>query len=181
MSKLPSSRDLAYAGLFGAAALLLPTLFHLVHLGHVFLPMHLPLLTLAFLVRPAPAAITSAIVPLLSGAVAGMPPFYPPVAPFMAIELAAMSGLIAMVSTRWPRANTWLLLALALVIGRVVFAGLSYGFALAIHLPAQLVAGLSVLRAWPGLILILVTVPPVVRIARRSGRQSSALSKEWCI
>ena len=81
MTQRTSSRDLAYAGLFGAAALLLPVLFHLVHLGHIFLPMFLPLLALAFLVRPAPAAVTAAITPLLSAAVTGMPPWVPPSRP----------------------------------------------------------------------------------------------------
>ncbi len=90
-------RDLAYCGLFGAAALLLPVLFHLVHLGHVFMPMYLPLVTLAFLVRPLPAATTAAITPVLSGAVTGMPPLYPPIAAFMGIELAFMAALIATV------------------------------------------------------------------------------------
>ena len=41
-------RELAYSGVFGAAALLLPVLFHLVRLGAVFMPMYLPLVALAF-------------------------------------------------------------------------------------------------------------------------------------
>jgi len=69
------SRDLARCGLFGAAALLLPVLFHLLHLGHVFMPMYLPLVALAFFASPTPAAVTALLTPLLSGAVTGMPPF----------------------------------------------------------------------------------------------------------
>jgi hypothetical protein len=178
VSSLPTPRNLAYAGLFGAAALLLPVLFHLVHLGHVFMPMYLPLLALAFLVRPAPAAITAAVTPLLSAAVTGMPPFYPPVAIFMAIELSAMAGLIATVLAWWPRANTWLLLALALAVGRALFVGLTYGFSLVVHLPAGFLAGVSFLGAWPGLVLILLTVPPVVRVVRRTGKPPIHPSKE---
>jgi hypothetical protein len=178
LSNLPSPRDLAYAGLFGAAALLLPMLFHLIHLGHVFMPMYLPILALAFLVRPAPAAVTAAITPLLSAAVTGMPPFYPPIAIFMAIELSAMTALMAAVLVRWPRANTWLLLALALAIGRILCAGLTYGFSLAVHLPAKTLVVASFLKAWPGLILILLTVPPVVRVVRRIGKPATPPSKE---
>ena len=178
MPKLPSPRDLAYAGLFGAAALLLPVLFHLVHLGHVFMPMYLPLLVLAFLVRPVPAAVTAAVTPLLSAAVTGMPPFYPPVAVFMAIELSAMAGAVAVVLARWPLTNTWFLLALALAVGRVLYLGLTYVFSLIIHLPAEYIAGVSFLSAWPGLILILVTVPPVVHIVRRTGKPATHSSKE---
>jgi hypothetical protein len=174
----PSSRDLAYAGIFGAAALLLPVLFHMVHLGHVFMPMYLPLMALGFLVRPVPAAITAAITPLLSAAVTGMPPFYPPVAIFMAIELSAMAGLIATVQARWPRANTWLLLALALAVGRVLYVGLTYGFSLVLHLPAAYLAGVSFLGAWPGLVLILLTVPTVIRVVRRTEKSTIHQSKE---
>jgi hypothetical protein len=178
MSKLPSPRNLAYAGLFGAAALLLPVLFHLVHLGHVFMPMYLPLLALAFLVRPAPATVTAAVTPLLSAAATGMPPFYPPVAIFMAIELAAMAGFIALVLTRWPRANAWLLLALGLAMGRVLYVALTYAFSLVIHLPAKYLAGVSFLGAWPGLVLILVTVPPMVHVVRRTEKPSVHSSEE---
>ncbi|MFO7652386.1 MAG: ECF transporter S component, partial [Candidatus Krumholzibacteriia bacterium] len=61
-----SARELAFCGLFGAAALLLPVLFHVVHLGRLFMPMYLPLVALAFFVRPLPAAVTALMTPLLS-------------------------------------------------------------------------------------------------------------------
>jgi hypothetical protein len=166
-----SPRELTYAGLFGAAALLLPVLFHLVHLGRLFLPMYLPLLVLAFLVRPAPAAVTAALTPLLSAAATGMPPWVPPVAPIMAIELAIMVGLLSFTATRWPRANEWLLLAAALLLGRTISIGLTYGYSLMMGLPAKALAQVSFFVAWPGMVLNLVTVPPIVRIARRSRRQ----------
>jgi hypothetical protein len=163
-------RDLAYCGLFGAAALLLPVLFHLVHLGHVFMPMYLPLVTLAFLVRPLPAATTAAIVPVLSGAVTGMPPLYPPIAAFMGIELAFMAALIATVVRRWPRVNPWLVLIPVLLLGRVVNVALVYGFARIITLPAGFLAGLSLASGWPGLILMVAAVPPVTMLGRRYAR-----------
>jgi hypothetical protein len=170
MSSRLSPRELAYCGLFGAASLLLPMLFHLVHLGHVFMPMYLPLVALAFFVRPLPAAITAAITPLLSGAVMGMPPFFPPVAVFMAIELCTMAACISWVIGRWPRANEWLVLIPVLLAGRVLYVALVYGFAQVIALPAGFMAGLSVLSGWPGIILMAVAVPPVARVGRRVAR-----------
>jgi hypothetical protein len=161
-----SSRELAYCGLFGAVALLLPVLFHLVHLGRIFMPMYLPLVALAFFVRPLPAAVTALLVPPLSGAVTGMPPFYPPVAVFMAIELAIMAALIAGALHRWPHANEWLVLIPVLGLGRVLYVGLVYLFSLFIALPASFMAGLSFLSGWPGIILMAVAVPPVARIGR---------------
>jgi len=171
-SRYYSPRELAYAGLFGAAALLLPVLFHLIQLGSLFLPMYLPLVTLAFLVRPLPASLTAIITPLLSGAATGMPPFYPPIAVLMAVELGIMTALLASVRTRWPRANEWLLLICALALGRVVHLGLVYGLAHLLTLPAGLVAGASFLAGWPGMLLMLAVVPPIVRIVQRQTRRA---------
>jgi hypothetical protein len=167
-------RELAYCGLFGAAALLLPVLFHLVSLGQVFMPMYLPLVALAFFVGPLPAAITACLVPVISGALTGMPPFYPPIAESMAIELAVMGAVIAAIVRRWPRGNEWLILIPVLVLGRVVSAGLAYGFSLLIHLPAGYVAVASLLSGWPGIILMLVVVPPIARMGRRTALRPGA-------
>ncbi|MFB3907746.1 MAG: hypothetical protein ACE15D_05005 [Candidatus Eisenbacteria bacterium] len=159
--------------MFGAIALLLPTIFHLVHLGHVFMPMYLPLVTLPFFVRPWPAAVTALLTPLLSGALMGMPPFYPPVAVFMAIELALMAGLIAIAARHWLRANAWLILVPVLLFGRFLYVGLVYAFSLVIHLPAGFMAGLSLLSGWPGIVLMIMVVPPLVTVCRRSVRLAS--------
>jgi hypothetical protein len=174
MSHHLSPRELAYCGFFGAAAFLLPVLFHVLRLGHVFMPMYLPLCALPFFVRPLPASITAALVPVLSGAVTGMPPFYPPVAVFMSIELAVMAGLIALVMRRWPKANEWLVLIPVLLLGRVLYVALVYGFSLVIQLPAGFMAGLSFLSGWPGIILVVVVVPPVARAGRRTARLGAA-------
>ena len=130
------------------------------------MPMYLPLVALAFFVKPLPAAVTAFLVPLLSGAVTGMPPFYPPVALFMAFELAVMAALIAAVVTRRPLVNEWLVLVPVLLFGRVLYLGLVYAFSLVIKLPAGFMAGLSLLGGWPGIILMIIAVPPVARIRR---------------
>ena len=166
MRTFATPRDLAYSGLFGAAALLMPVLFHMVQLGRWFMPMYLPLVALGFFARPGPAALTAVIVPLLSAAFTGMPPFYPPVALLMAVELAIMTAIIAAVVGRRPGVNPWLLLVPVLALGRVLYVGMVYGLAQAIDLPAAFVAGASFVAGWPGLILMLVVIPPLSRLAR---------------
>ena len=163
-------RELAYCGLFGAAALLLPLVFHLVRLGHLFMPMYLPLVILAFFVRPLPAAVTALITPLLSGAVTGMPPFYPPVAPVMAMELCLMTAVIAAVRRARPRGNVYLLLVPALLMGRALYVGLVYLVARLMELPAGFLAGISLLSGWPGVVLMIAVVPVVVRACGRAVR-----------
>jgi hypothetical protein len=162
-----SARELAYCGVLGAAALTLPFLFHVLHLGHVFMPMYLPLMTLAFFVRPAPAALTAFLTPLLSGATTGMPPFYPPVAVLMAVELAVMAAAIGLVRARWPRVNEWALLLAVLAPGRVLYVAEVYVTASFLQLPAGFLAGASLLSGWPGVVLMMAVVPPIARGARR--------------
>lgn len=164
------ARELAFGGLFGAAALLLPTLFHLLQLGRVFMPMYLPLVALGFLVGPRVAVTTAALVPILSGAITGMPPLYPPIALVMAVEIAFMSGCIALAGRRWPGANEWLILVPVLVAGRILNVALMVVAALLLDLPPRFVAGLSFIAGWPGLVLMLVVVPPLVRVLRRGER-----------
>lgn len=166
------ARDLAYAGVFGAAAFLLPTLFHLVHLGSVFMPMYLPLVTLAFLVRPTYAAGAAFLVPLLSALLTGMPPFYPPVAIVMSLELAAMGALAAIARRTFPRLPVLAILFPVLLLGRGLHVGLAWGFARVMDLPARFLAGLSLVAGWPGLLLMLAVVPPVVAVVARKAPRS---------
>jgi hypothetical protein len=138
--------------------------------------MFLPLVALAFLVGPGPAVLTACTVPLLSGVLTGMPPFWPPVGPFMAVELAATCGVIAL-ARRWrPRWIEWMVLVPALLIGRVTYLGLVYVFAQWVDLPAGFLAGISFLVGWPGMVLMLVVVPPVVR--RIGSRQATSERRE---
>lgn len=167
-------RELAYCGIFGAAALLLPTIFHALHLGHIFMPMYLPLVALGFMVSPGAAALTAFTVPLLSGYVTGMPPFNPPVALVMALELSVISALIAAVPQRW-RTGRWavlLLLSVALLLGRILYALLFYTIASAMGLkPAPLVL-LSFVSGWPGVLLMLVVIPQLVAVQQQIRRSS---------
>ncbi|MBN2035797.1 MAG: hypothetical protein JW768_03565 [Chitinispirillaceae bacterium] len=162
-------RELAYCGVFGAAALLLPVIFHVFHLGSVFMPMYLPLVTLAFFVGPLPAGLTALILPLISGAITGMPPFYPPVAFIMSIELAVMCSLIALLRRSLPEINELFILVPVLFLGRCIGVGLIYLMALFMKLPAKFVAGASLLSGWPGIILMLAAIPAIVRLSRMTG------------
>lgn len=171
-------RELAYSGLLGAAALLLPGIFHLLRLGHVFMPMYLPLVALGFFVGPKSAATTAFIVPLLSAALTGMPPLYPPIAPTMSIELSLMAAAIACMRRRWPSVNEWVVLGAVLACGRIVNFTVLYLCAKAMQLPAGFVAGLSMLSGWPGIVLMMLVVPGLVRSQRVLGHKSPVTEKE---
>ena len=165
-------RDLAFGGMFGAAALALPFFFHVLHLGHFFMPMYIPLMALPFFVRPLTAALTGGIAPLLSALLTGMPPLFPPVAPVMALEIAAMAGGLALLRKRWPTVPVLVHLLLVLVPGRLLNTGLLYLASLWLDLPAAFIAGISFLSGWPGVILMLVVIPPIARVRTMMGERA---------
>lgn len=175
---MTNPRDIAFCGVFGAAALLLPVIFHVFHLGSLFMPMYLPLVTLAFFAKPLPAALTALITPLLSGAVTGMPPFYPPIAFIMSIELAIMAVGIASTRMLFPNAPAFLILIPVLALGRCIGVGLIYLASQFMNLPAAFVAGASFFSGWPGIILMIVTIPAIIRLYRMVGRNTPSMGEK---
>ena len=161
--------DIAYCSVFGAAAFLLPVIFHVFHLGSIFMPMYLPLVTMAFFAGPVPSAITALLLPLISGAITGMPPFYPPMAFIMSIELSIMCAMVGLLRKIFSKANELLILIPVLLIGRCIGVGLIYLMARFMKLPARFVAGASLLSGWPGIILMIAAIPAIIRISRLAG------------
>lgn len=159
-------KELAHAGVFGAAAMLLPVLFHVLQLGKIFMPMYLPLVALAFFVRLPTAATTALVVPLLSGLLTGMPPFHPPIAVMMGLELALMAATISAAVHRLPNLNPYAVLMPALLLGRVAYVSMVYGAAQLMELPPTLLATVSLLSGWPGILLMLAAIPPLVMLHR---------------
>jgi hypothetical protein len=161
-------RSISRAAVVTALGLALPPVFHALHLGHVFLPMYLPILAGAFLLAPRWAVAVGFATPLLSAAATGMPPLMPPVAAWMAVELAAMAGLASLLRRRldWP---TWLVVAIVLVVGRALYLGLVFFTSGWLSLPARLFTLAALLAGWPGMVLVLLVVPPAVRLARQWG------------
>lgn len=164
--KYMSPRDLAWCSIFGAAAWFLPVFFHMFSLGSTFLPMYLPLMALAFFVRPVAAAITAFCVPLLSAAVTGMPPFFPPVAFFMAIELAFMAFTASFLSRRMNKVNSLWILIPVLFTGRILHVIMVYVVSLWINLPAKYTAGITFISGWPGVVLMIAVIPVLIKIRK---------------
>lgn len=163
-------RDLAFAGIFGAAGLLLPLLFHVFHLGIFLMPMYLPIMALAFLVEPPAAIITALVVPMLSNVLTGMPPMFPPVAPIISLEISCMVVCVSVARKLRPQMSTEIILGIVLLIGRAINIGLVYAMARVLKLPAEFLAGASFIAGWPGLILMMIVIPPLVRISVRGSR-----------
>jgi len=167
-------RDRAYCGLFGALALALPMLFHALGLaGQMFLPMYWPLVTLAFLVRARRAVVVAALVPWVGAVLTGMPILWPPFAAVVSFELAlqvAALGVFARTGRQGDGGRVFLGLAVVLVLGRILHAGLVWCLVRAFpDLPggAGVFTWAAFLAGWPGVAVMLVFVPVFVGAATR--------------
>ncbi len=162
-------RDLIWGGLWGALALFLPLLLHTFGLGVHLMPMFLPLLIAACTLRISTALILAVFIPLLSGAVTGMPPLFPPVAPLMALEGAAMVLWLAG-SYRRRKWNLYLSLAAAFVIQRLVRVGFILLAGRVVELPSGWLIIPALLWGLPGAAIQTAVIPGVVsKIEERFG------------
>lgn len=159
-------KAISRAALVTALAVALPPVFHAVKLGSVFLPMYLPILAGAFFLPPRWAAIAGAAAPLISAALTGMPPFYPPVAFWMTGELAAAGAVVALVGGSRGR-HPVVAVAAGLVAARLVQAVLVFASATLMDLPPRVLTLATFVSSWPGMILALVAVPGAVKLLRR--------------
>lgn len=159
-------KAISRAALVTALAVALPPVFHAVKLGSVFLPMYLPILAGAFFLPPRWAAIAGAAAPLISAALTGMPPFYPPVAFWMTGELAAAGAVVAFVGGSGRR-HAVVAVAAGLVAARLVQAVLVFGSATLMELPPRVLTLATFVSSWPGMILALVAAPAAVTLLRR--------------
>jgi len=169
-----SARDIAVGGLFGALGVALPIIFHLVGLGRVFLPMHLPVLVCGLVVSPIPALAVGIVTPLASSALTGMPPIVP-TGLMMTAELGAL-GMSASIVRRWLKLPTVLCVVAAMAAARVIAGAEMLALAPLMGLKQSPWAYLaaSVVASWPGLVLQLVAAPLVVASLGRISSRACA-------
>lgn len=159
-------RAISRAALVTALAVALPPVFHAVRLGPVFLPMYLPILAGAFFLPARHAALAGLAAPLLSSALTGMPPFYPPIAFWLAGELAAAGGVASLVDARL-RPATVVSVAAGLAAARLVQAALVLATAGLVGLPPRFLTLAGFVASWPGMLLALAAVPAAVALMRK--------------
>lgn len=155
----------AFIALISAVAL--PQIVHVIgavsgmgtSLGEIFLPMHLPIILMGFLVGPYAAGIAGLLSPLVSFALTGMPTSV--MLPFMMIELCVYgicAGLL-----RNAKMPAIVKVLIAQIAGRAVRAGAIaigfYAFGTAVN---PKVALTSITAGLFGIILQLVIIPLAV-------------------
>lgn len=164
-----SVRHVVLAGLVGALGLGFPWAFHVVGAGQVaklFLPMFLPLVAGAFFLPTGLAMFIGVAIPFVSALLTGMPPLAPPVAFLMMGELAAMTGVVAILHGRL-HVNAWATLAVAVLADRAILALLAAGLSDAFGLPRWMVTWGSLAAGIPGIALQFLVIPPLVARLKR--------------
>ncbi|MCS7265625.1 MAG: ECF transporter S component [Armatimonadetes bacterium] len=170
--KLEMMREILVASLFAALGVIVPILFHLVGLGRVFLPMHLPILASGFFVSPIVAGAAGFVTPLVSSFLTGMPPL--PIAIAMSIELATLAsfasicyrffGKMVQLQKGIGKIISVLSSTIAAIVARIFVDLILIATVIAplLQLPAGAFGLASVLVGMPGIILQLTIVPAVV-------------------
>lgn len=165
---LSRARELAAAALFCALGVTIPILFHVIGVGRVFLPMHLPVLLGGMMLSPYMAVLMGLITPWASALLTGMPPI--PMAVIMCVELAVLAG-VASLGLRF-RLPVWAAAWLAIIARVLATYILTTTLAGILRLPPQGVGLASVLAGLPGIVLQAIVVPavayPIVRRRRGS-------------
>jgi hypothetical protein len=158
-----SGRDILLGGLLIALALVLPVLFHALNLGSAFLPMFLPILVGGFLLALPVALSAGILAPLVSALLTGMPPFFPPIAPIMMVEGLVLAGIPALLYRKYHW-NLYLTLIITVFVDRAAALGMVVLTSIWLDIPEGAMGVSMILKGIPGVILIVVCIPPMVRL-----------------
>ena len=163
----PELKDVSLASVFGAAALALPVLFHVVGLGSAFLPMFLPLSAAGFLLPFRVAAPLAVIVPAVSFVLTGMPPMtVPPIGPIIMLEIGFLMAANRFLAAK-AKLNIFVAAAIAAVADRLFYLALLFLAATVLKLPRLVFSLSGLVTSLPGTILLVTAVPAIVQILRK--------------
>ena len=165
-------RRLTLTAMFIALGYLLPFLTgQIPQFGAMLSPMHIPALLCGFVCGWQYGLVAGAIMPLLRSATLGMPYIFPN-AVAMAFELAAYGCAAGLLYRALPKhiAFVYVTLVLSMLIGRAVWGLASAVLMMGtenVFTTQAFLAGAFV-NAWPGILLHILVIPPVVLGLRRA-------------
>ena len=167
-----SIRRLTLTAMFIALGYLLPFLTgQIPQVGSMLSPMHIPALLCGFVCGWQYGLVAGAIMPLLRSATLGMPYIFPN-AVAMAFELAAYGCAAGLLYRALPKhiAFVYVTLVLSMLIGRAVWGLASAVLMMGtenVFTTQAFLAG-AFINAWPGIVLHILVIPPVVLGLRRA-------------
>lgn len=175
-SSVPSYRSalirLVFAGIMLALAMYLPFLTgQIPAVGAMLSPMHIPAFLTGFVCGPVYGLVVGAVSPLLRSLLFGMPPLFPTAAA-MAFELAAYGVFAGLLTKLLPRKPgfVYVSLVVSMLAGRAVWGVVMFAFSAFFNISFGVDKFLTgaFISAWPGIVLHLVIIPPVVIALRKA-------------
>ena len=169
---MTSTKKLTTSAICLALALLLPFITgQIQQIGNMLCPMHLPVLLCGLICGWPWGMAVGAMAPLLRSVLFSMPPMFP-MAVSMAFELAAYGLLSGWIFSgrEGTLSDVYLALIPAMVIGRLVWGAVRFALAGLTGSEFSFTMFLSgaLTTAWPGILLQLILIPPIVRALQRS-------------
>ena len=168
---MSNTKKLTMSAVCLALGLLLPFVTGQVpQVGNMLCPMHLPVFLCAFLCGPVWGAGVGVLTPLLRSFLFHAPPI--PLALAMAPELLPYGLTAGLLYAGGPRSvgRVYLSLGTAMVTGRLVWGAARYllaGLGGSEFSFAMFLSG-ALLTAWPGILLQLILLPPLVRTLEKT-------------
>lgn len=154
-----------------ALALALPMAFHVVGLGSSFLPMFYPIILAGLFLDLNISCLVGVMAPLLSALFTGMPPFFPPIAFVMMTEGLVMT-LVAYLTFQKKKMGIYLSLAFIIIAERLIWLFSVLIMANWLKLPGFVLAPATLLRGVPGIVIIFLLIPPLVKKLKKRISQS---------
>ena len=159
------------SAMFLALALVLPFLTgQIKEMGNMLLPMHLPVLLCGFICGPVWGLAVGFFAPLLRFAMFGMPMIMP-TGIAMAFELAAYGAVSGLLYRVLPQKlpYTYASLLVAMLLGRIVWGAVSLSLNLVsgTDFPFSAFVAGAFLNAFPGMLIQIIAIPPLVRLSER--------------
>jgi len=157
-----SGQSLILGGLFLALALILPIFFHAFGLGSAALPMFYPIIVCAFLVEFPVSLTVGLLAPLTSSFLTGMPPLFPPIALVMMVEAFVLTSIPALLYQK-HKMKVVPALVITILAERMVLLVMVVLLARWLSLPEGVLGFASVIHGMPGIVIILLVIPPLVK------------------
>lgn len=160
------TKQIILSGLFCAIAFVLPIIFHLIGLGSIFLPMFLPIVMLAYLVKLQFVFVVSIIVPTFSALTTGMPPIYPPIFLIMIVELSMISMTISLIYRKF-KYPWYIALIASTIVDRLTLALLIYLLLKVFQVKGLILSIPFILKGLPGIALQFFVIPIFLKLYKQ--------------
>lgn len=173
--KLNREAQLLLGGIMLALALALPIAFHVVGLGSSFLPMFYPIILAGLFLDLNISSLIGVLAPLLSALFTGMPPLFPPVAFVMMAEGLVMT-VVAYLTFQKKKMDIYLSLTFTIIAERLTLFFSALIISNWLKLPGFVLAPATLLKGVPGIIIIFLLIPPLVKKLKKRLSQSPYLT-----